>query len=131
MPDLDGLALSSNPRVPATGRVIKGLYDSHGSAGPHDLAALHMTCERHLEPKPFLVMDFRSRQFFFDGNRDGCMDATETLPLPEIDPADFAPAIDGAEEFCYEDPVSSLHQGILAASFSSLGFVPHAQNSVP
>ncbi|HYP13648.1 MAG TPA: hypothetical protein VEQ63_06975, partial [Bryobacteraceae bacterium] len=66
----------------------------------------HMACDRRLERKPFLVMDFRSRQFFLDGNRDGCVDATGTLPLPEIGPADFLPAVDGAEELCNEDPIS-------------------------
>jgi hypothetical protein len=61
-----------------------------------------MACDRLLEQKPFLMMDFRSSQFFLDGDRDGCIDATGTLALPEIDPADSFPAVEGAEELCTE-----------------------------
>jgi len=70
------------------------------------LVAFYMACDRLLERKPFLMMDFRSRQSFLDGNRDGCVDATGILPLPQIDPADFLPAVDGAEELCNEDLIS-------------------------
>ena len=67
------------------------------------MAAFYMVCDRLVERKPFLMMDSRSSQFFFDDDRDGCIDATGTLALPEIDPADFLPAVDGAEELCNED----------------------------
>jgi hypothetical protein len=69
-----------------------------------------------LLPKPFLIMDFRSKEFFLDGDRDGCVDATGTLALPEIDPADFLPAVDGAEELCNEDLLSQRQLNDLAAA---------------
>jgi len=100
MPDLDALVLRSSPRVLATGRLIKGLYYSETPTGPNDMVAFHMACDRFLEPKPFLVMDFRSGRYFLDGDRDGCVDEAGELALPEIDPADFLPAVDGAEELC-------------------------------
>jgi hypothetical protein len=106
MPDLNGLILRSNPRVVATGRLIKGLYYSDRLSGPHALAAFFIVCDRLLEPKPFLVMDFRSHQFSFDRNRDGCADTTGLLLLSEIDPADFFPAVDQGDEICNEDAVS-------------------------
>ena len=109
MPDLHGLTLRSSPRVIATGRLIKGLYYSDSPNGPHALAAFFIACDRLLEPKPFLVMDFRSLQFSFDGNQDGCADVTGLMPLPEIDPADFYPAVERAEEICDED-ATSQHQ---------------------
>ncbi|WP_133239384.1 hypothetical protein [Microvirga sp. KLBC 81] len=120
MPDLNGLVLRSNPRVLATGRLIKALHYSHASTGPHDMVAFYMACERQLEPRPFLVMNFQSSRFFFDHNRDGCTDATGTLPQPEIDPADFSAAIDGMEELCYEDAISSLSREILVSSVRPL-----------
>jgi len=115
MPDLNGLTLQSSPRVVATGRLIKGLYYSDNLNGPHTLAAFFIACDRLLEPKPFLVMDFRSHQFSFDGNRDGCADATGLMPLPEIDPADFYPAVERAEQICNEDAVSQRHRNGLVA----------------
>jgi hypothetical protein len=60
-------------------------------------------------------MDFRSSQFFLDGNRDGCADATGTLSLPEIDPADFLPSVDGAEELCNEDLIDQRQFNELVA----------------
>jgi hypothetical protein len=116
MPDLNALILRSSPRVFATGRLIKGLYYSERPTGRHAMAAFHMTCDRLLEQKPFLMMDFRSNEFFLDGDRDGCVDATGTLALPEIDPADFLPAVDGAEEFCNEDLVGHRALNDLAAA---------------
>jgi hypothetical protein len=106
MPDLSALLLRSNPRVFAAGRLIKGLYYSKTPKGRNPVAAFHMTCDRLLERKPFLMMDFRSSRFFFDADRDGCVDATGTLALPEIDPANFLPAVNGAEELCNEDLIS-------------------------
>ena len=106
MPDLDALLLRSHPRVSAAGRLIKGLYYSEVPKGLNAMVAFYMACDRLLERKSFLMMDFRSNQFFLDQNRDGCVDATGTLPLPEIDPADFLPSVDGAEEFCNEDLIS-------------------------
>ena len=103
MPDLNGLILRSSPRVQATGRLIKGLYYSDSLNGPHTFAAFFIACDQLLEPKPFLVMDFRSNQFSLDGNRDGCVDATGLMSRPEIDPADFYPAVDRADEICDED----------------------------
>jgi hypothetical protein len=103
MPDLNGLTLQSSPRVLATGRLIKGLYYSATPNGPHALAVFYMACDQILEPKPFLVQDFRSNQFSFD--RDGCAEVTEA-PALEIDPADFYPALDGAETLCDEDIIS-------------------------
>jgi hypothetical protein len=79
MPDLNALILRSSPRVFATGRLIKGLYYSERPTGRHAMAAFHMTCDRLLEQKPFLMMDFRSNEFFLDGDRDGCVDATGRL----------------------------------------------------
>jgi hypothetical protein len=87
----------------ATGRLIKGLYYSEAPSGQNAIAAFYMACDRLLERTPFLMMDFRSRLFFLDGNRDGCVDTTGTLPLAEIDPADFMPAVDGAGKYCNED----------------------------
>ena len=103
MPNLNGLVLRSSPRVFATGRLIKGLYYSEVPKALNAMAEFYMACDRLLEPTPFLMMDFRSGQFFLDGDRDGCVDATGTFPLPEIDPADFLPAVDGTEELCNED----------------------------
>jgi hypothetical protein len=65
-----------------------------------------IACDQLLEPKPFLVIDFRSQQFSFDKNRDGCADVTGLMPLPEIDPADFYPAVERAREICSEDAIS-------------------------
>jgi hypothetical protein len=106
MPNLGALLLRSNPRVFATGRLIKGLYYSESLKGRNAVAAFHMACDRHLERKPFLMMDFRSSRFLLEADRDGCVDATGTLTLPEIDPADFLPAVNGAEELCNEDLIS-------------------------
>jgi hypothetical protein len=118
MPDLNALILRSSPRVFATGRLIKGLYYSEAPEGSNAMATFHMACDRHLERKPFLMMDFRSNEFFLDGDRDGCVDATGTLALPEIDPADFLPAVDGAVELCTEDRISHRAlKDLAAASF--------------
>jgi hypothetical protein len=106
MPDLNGLVLRSSPRVGATGRLIKGLYYSNSLKGPHTFAAFYIACDRFLEPKPFLVMDFHSNQFSLDGNRDGCAEATGSLAQSEIDPTDFYPAVDRADELCDEDAIS-------------------------
>jgi hypothetical protein len=106
MPNLSALLLRSNPRVFAAGRLIKGLYYSETPKGRNAVVAFHMACDRLLERKPFLMMDFRSSRFFLDADRDGCVDTTGTLALPEIDPADFMPAVDGAEELCNEDLTS-------------------------
>ena len=116
MPDLNALILRSSPRVFATGRVIKGLYYTETPKGLNAMAVFYMACDQLLEQKPFLIMDFRSGQFFLDGNRDGCVDATGTLALPEIDPADFLPAIDGAEELCNEDLLSQRKLKDLASA---------------
>jgi hypothetical protein len=75
-----------------------------------------MACDQLLEPKPFLIMDFRSNEFFLDGDRDGCVDATGTLALPEIDPADFLPAVDTTEELCNEDLLSQRQLNDVAAA---------------
>ncbi len=106
MPDLNGLIVRGNPRVVAPGRLIKGLYYSDSLKGPNALAAFFIVCDRLFEPNPFLVMDFRSQQFSFDRNRDGCADSTGLMPLSEIDPADFYPAVDQGEEICEENTVS-------------------------
>ena len=115
MPDLNVLLLRSNPQVFATGRIIKGLYYSETPKGLNAMAAFYMACDHLLEGKPFLMMDFRSSQFFLDKNRDGCVDETGTLLGPEIDPADFLPAVDGAEEFCNEDLIGQRGLNNLAA----------------
>jgi len=115
MPDMTALFLRSNPRVFATGRLIKGLYYSEVPKGLNAIAAFYMACDRLLEGKPFLIMDFRSSTFFLDGNRDGCAEATGTLSLPEIDPADFLPSVDGAEEFCNDDLISRRQLNDLVA----------------
>jgi hypothetical protein len=115
MPDLHGLTLRSSPRVEATGRLIKGLYYSDSLNGPHTFAAFFIACDQLLEPKPFLVMNFQSLQFSLDGNRDGCAETTGLMPLPEIDPADFYPAVDRVNEICDEDAVSQRHRSGLVA----------------
>jgi hypothetical protein len=115
MPDLHGLTLRSSPRVEATGRLIKGLYYSDSLSGPHILAAFFIACDQFLEPKPFLVMNFQSRQFFFDGNRDGCADATGLVPRSEIDPAEFYPAVERVNEICDEDATSQRQPNGLVA----------------
>jgi hypothetical protein len=120
MPDLNALLLRSNPRVFAAGRLIKGLYYSETPKGLNAVAAFYMACDRILEQKPFLMMDFRSSRFFLDADRDGCVDATGTLALPEIDPADFLPAVDGAEELCNEDLISQRRLNDLAAYTDNL-----------
>jgi len=109
MPNLKGLTLRSSPRVEAMGRLIKGLYYSDNLKGPHTIAAFYIACDRFLEPRPFLVMDFRSSRFSLDDDRDGCAEATGVMPLPAIDPADFYPAVDGADQMCDEEAVSQ-HQ---------------------
>ncbi|MFL5131217.1 MAG: hypothetical protein ACJ8DD_13875 [Microvirga sp.] len=116
MPDLNALVLRSSPRVFATGRLIKGLYYSETPDDPNALVTFYIACDRLLEQKPFLMMDFRSNEFFLDGDRDGCVDASGTLPLPEIDPADFLPAVDGAEELCHEDLLGQRRLNNLAAA---------------
>ena len=116
MPDLNTLLLRSSPRVFATGRLIKGLYYSETPKGLNVMAAFYMACDQLLEQKPFLMMDFRSNEFFLDGDRDGCVDATGILALPEIDPADFLPAVDGAEELCNEDLLGYRQLNDLAAA---------------
>jgi hypothetical protein len=116
MPNLNALVLRRSPRVFATGRLIKGLYYSEVPKGLNAMAAFYMACDRLLEQKPFLIMDFRSNEFFLDGDRDGCVDATGTLALPEIDPADFLPAVDGAEELCKEDLLGHRQFNDLAAT---------------
>ena len=116
MPNLNGLVLGSSPRVFATGRLIKGLYYSEVRKGLNAMAAFYMACDRLLEQKPFLMMDFRSNEFFLDGDRDGCVDATGTLALAEIDPADFLPAVDGAEDLCNEDLISQRQLKNLVAA---------------
>ena len=80
------------------------------------MAAFYMVCDRLVERKPFLMMDFRSSQFFFDDDWDGCIDATRTLALAEIDPADFLPAVDGAEDLCNEDLISQRQLKNLVAA---------------
>lgn len=115
MPDLNALILRSSPRVFATGRLIKALYYSETPEGLNAIAAFYMACDQLLERKPFLIMDFRFSQFFLDGDRDGCVDATGTLALPEIDPADFLPAVDGAEELCNEDLIGQRDLNDLGA----------------
>jgi hypothetical protein len=107
MPDLNTLVLRSNPHVHRAGRLIKGLDYSQTSDGPHTMTAFHMACEGQLEPNPFLVMDFGSSRLYFDHDRDGCVDATETVSRTEVDPGDYYPAIDGAEKLCYGDAVST------------------------
>ena len=116
MPDLNALLLRSSPRVVATGRLIKGLYYSESPGGPSAMATFHMACDQLLEQTPFLMMDFRSGWFFLDGNQDGCVDATGTLASPEIDPADFLPAVDGAKELCNEDLLGHWQLNGLAAA---------------
>jgi hypothetical protein len=116
MPNLGVLVLRSSPRVFATGRLIKGLYYSETPDDPNALVTFYIACDRLLEQKPFLMMDFRSNEFFLDGDRDGCVDASGTLPLPEIDPADFLPAVDGAEELCNEDLLGYRQLNDLAAA---------------
>ena len=116
MPDLNALLLRNNPRVLATGRLIKGLYYSEVPKALNAMAEFYMACDRLLEPTPFLMIDFRSNEFFLDGDRDGCVDATGTLALPEIDPADFLPAVDGAEELCNEDLLGYRQLNGLAAA---------------
>jgi hypothetical protein len=103
MPDLNALVLRSSPRVFATGRLIKGLYYAETLKGLNAMAAFYM-------------MDFRSNEFFLDGDRDGCVDATGTLAPPEMDPADFLPAVDGAEELCNEDLLGYRQLNDLAAA---------------
>lgn len=120
MPELDPFRLSGSPRVQATGRLIKGLYYSGDAVGPHDMVAFHMACDRRLEPRPFLVMDFRLDRFFLDTDRDGCVDGTGTVPQPDIDPVDFYPALEGAEDLCDGEAVSSLPQGTPGAAGVSL-----------
>jgi hypothetical protein len=115
MPGLNALFLRSNPRVFATGRLIKGLYYSEVPKGLNAMVAFYMACDRLLERRPFLMVDFRSRQFFLDGNRDGCVDATGTLSLPEIEPADYLPAVNGAKELCNKDLISQHNFNDLAA----------------
>jgi hypothetical protein len=115
MPDLNALVLRSSPRVFASGHLIKGLYYSEVPKGLNTMAVFYMACDQLLEQKPFLMMDFHSNQFFLDGDRDGCVDATGTLPLSEIDPADFLPSVDGAEELCNEDLISQRHLKDLVA----------------
>ncbi|WP_262270787.1 hypothetical protein [Microvirga yunnanensis] len=115
MPDLNALVLRSSPHVVSTGRLINGLYYSEGRTGPHAITAFYMACDRFLEQKPFLLMDFRSHQFFLDKNRDGCVDATGELLMPEIDPADFVPTLDGAEQLCNGDITSQRQLNNLLA----------------
>jgi hypothetical protein len=116
MPNLNGLVLRTSPRVLAQGQLIKGLYYSESLIGPHALAAFFIACDRILEANPFLVMDFRSRHYSFDGDRDGCADATGLMPMPDIDPADFYEAVDQSEEICGEDAVSERQSRILVAA---------------
>ena len=116
MPDLNALVLRSSPRVFATGHLIKGLYYSETPKGLNAMAVFYMACDQLLERKPFLMIDFRSGRFFLDDDRDGCVDATGRLVLPEIDPADFLPAVDGAEGLCNEDLLGQRQFNDVAAA---------------
>jgi hypothetical protein len=58
MPDLNAFLLHSNPRVFATGRLIKGLYYSEVPQGLNAIAAFYMACDHLLEQKPFLIWTF-------------------------------------------------------------------------
>jgi hypothetical protein len=109
MPNLSTSVLRSSPRVSAAGRAIKGLYYSQRSTSLHSAVAFHVACDRHLEPLPFLVVDFDLGQFFLDVDRDGCADASG-LFVSAVDPADFYAAIDGAKDLCYEEPVSVIRR---------------------
>ncbi len=80
------------------------------------MAAFYMVCDRLVERKPFLMMDFRSGRFVLDDDQDGCVDAMGRLVLPEIDPADFLPAVDGAAELCNEDLLGHRQFNDLAAT---------------
>lgn len=106
MPALTGMVPQSSRRVTGRGRLIKGLYYSDSVYGSHILAVFYLACNRLLEPKPFLVMDFRTDQFSLDGDRDGCVDTFGRFSRHEIDPADFLSAIDQADEICDEDSIS-------------------------
>ena len=106
MPDLNKFLMGGSPGVMAIGRLIKGLYYSDQLGGPHTQAAFYMACDRLLEPKPFLVVDFQSNRFAFDGDRDGCAEASGALMGSEIDPAGFSAAIEGYEKLCDEEVIS-------------------------
>jgi hypothetical protein len=106
MPNLRMSVQRTNPRVIATGNVIKGIYYSRASIGPYDAVAFYLACDRHLEPLPFLVADFDRGRFFLDTDRDGCADASGSF-TSEIDPAEFSSPISDAEELCYGVPVSA------------------------
>src|SRR5215204_5218328 len=69
MPNLRMSVQRTNPRVIATGNVIKGIYYSHSSIGPYDAVAFYLACDQHLEPLPFLVADFDRGRFFYDTDR--------------------------------------------------------------
>jgi hypothetical protein len=77
--------------------------------------AVYRARDRLLDRKAFLMVDFHFRQFFLERNREGRVDATETLPLREIDLVDFLSSVNRAEEFYNEDRTSSHHLNDLAA----------------
>jgi hypothetical protein len=106
MPNLRTSVQRTNPRVTATGSVIKGIYYSHASVGPYSAVAFYLACDQNLEPSPFLVADFDWSRFFLDTDRDGCADASGSF-VSEIDPADFSAAISDADDLCYGEPVSA------------------------
>ncbi len=103
MPDLRGHVLRSDPRIHAGGKLIKGLYYSERADGPNDLVAFRLACFLAMEPRPFLIFDFRSLEYALDADRDGCAEETGRAPAPEIDPADFLGQVAGWATYCYED----------------------------
>ncbi len=103
MPDLRGYALRGDPRVHVGGKVIKGLYYSERGDGPNDLVAFRLACFLAMEPRPFLVLDFRTDEYALDADRDGCADRTGRVPSGEIDPADFLAEVEGWGAYCHED----------------------------
>jgi hypothetical protein len=108
MPDVSGLIRRTSPKVSAQGRIIKGIYYSETLSSSHVLVVFHRACDRRLEPQPFLIFDFRSGWFFLDRDQDGCADKTGSRPKTEIDPAEFASDLAGAEDYCNEEVIGGI-----------------------
>lgn len=116
MPDLHKRHLRTASEISVPGRAIKGLYYSNTPTGPNTLLAFYVGCRTTLEPNPFLVIDFEETRAYLDQDRDGCGDRVEPFLARDVDPADYYPMVDGADDLCFEDQVSRLEdvQKVLA-----------------
>ncbi|MCW2237669.1 hypothetical protein [Azospirillum canadense] len=103
MPDLSRLVRRSGREVHNTGRLIKGIYYANRFEEQNSFVAFHNACYQMLEENPFLVFSFSRKKYYFDSDRNGCVDEVGALLNAEIDPADFYARLPDAATYCYID----------------------------